>query len=369
MLNQGEEVAALELDERKLRILAAIVSQYIQSGEPVGSKTISAMNGIGVSPATVRNEMSALFDMGLLEQPHTSAGRVPSHLGYRVYIDRLMRCDPLTAREKDELDALFNVGDPDPDRLIMDATKRLSEYTGCAAVSATATAGSVFVSNVELIPADERTVVILVLASNGMIRNKICRVDFRVTRSICDFFQKFSNSSLRSRSLRDVTSSYVNAVAVSLGEYSRLFTPLLAAIYELCKEIYEGLYFYSGQYQLLGYGETRDAYNLMTLLDSRERMMRLLSDSADEIRVMIGRENRSAELIQSSVIVARYRISEDSAGLIAVIGPVRLPYARLIPHLEYFAETLGKLLTETYSRPNPDGNWNPEQTMKGDDFV
>ena len=92
--------------------------------------------------------MAALFDMGLLEQPHTSAGRIPSHLGYRVYIDSLMRCDPLTQHERDELDALFNVGDPDPDRLIEDATERLAQYTGCATVSVTMTARSVYVKRV-----------------------------------------------------------------------------------------------------------------------------------------------------------------------------------------------------------------------------
>lgn len=358
----------MELDERKLRILAAIVLQYIRSGEPVGSKAISEAKGIGVSPATVRNEMAALFDMGLLEQPHTSAGRIPSHLGYRVYIDQLMVCDPLTHREKDELDALFNVGDPDPDRLIEDATDRLSQYTGCAAVSATTTASSVYVDRVELIPADTYTVVILIIANNGVIKNKVCRVGFRVSSDICEFFQKFANSRLRGHSLYEITLSYLNSVTVSLGEYSRLFTPLLAAIYELCLEIYEGQYYLSGERNLLGYVELGGtAYELLALLASRERMAPLLCGGGSLIRVRIGKENHAQEMVRTSVIEAQYRISDGSSGVIAVIGPVRLPYARLIPHLEYFAETLGKLLSDTYKN---DG-WQEDdgQFTKGDDPV
>lgn len=360
----------MELDERKLRILAAIVSQYIRSGEPVGSKTISTMDGIGVSPATIRNEMASLFDMGLLEQPHTSAGRVPSHLGYRVYLDQLMQPAPLTEIERDEVDALFNVGDPDPDRLIVDATKRLADYTGCVAISATRTAASVVVSKVELIPADEHTVIILVIASNGMLRNKICRVDFRVTRSICDFFQKFASSRLRGRSLYEITTQYLGSVAISLGEYSRLFTPLLSAIFELCREIYDGLYCHSGEGRLLSRNEIGPAaHELFSLISSRERMTRLLSVDGPALTVSIGKENHSQELIQSSVIMARYRISGDSSGVIAIIGPVRMPYARLIPHLEYFAQRLGILLTTTYrhGEPNEDDNQGA-QAPKGDDL-
>lgn len=340
----------MELDERKLRILSAIVSLYIKTGEPVGSKAVCSIRGIEVSSATVRNEMSALFDMGLLEQPHTSAGRIPSHLGYRVYIDRLMRCDPLTRDEADELDALFNVGDPDPDRLIEDATLRLSEYTGCATVSVTTTAQSVHVKRVELVPIDARTVVIMILANNGVIKSKVCRVDFLVTRDLCEFFTKFANDRLCGRSLYDISVLYLNSVAVSLGEYSRLFTPLLAAIYELCKEIYDGQYYICGTSNLLAYRELAEAaHDLFILLSSREQMTALLAQGAPRVRVMIGKENHTQELTDSSLMVAHYKIGSDCSGAIALIGPVRLPYPKLIPRLEYFSDTLSRLLSDIYS--------------------
>ena len=116
----------MELDNRKLRILSAIVETYIATGEPVGSKLVASLLDGEVSSATVRNEMAVLFELGLLEQPHTSAGRVPSHLGYRLYLDELMRKKPLTPKEKQEIEALFNLRNPDPDRLLEDAARTLA---------------------------------------------------------------------------------------------------------------------------------------------------------------------------------------------------------------------------------------------------
>ena len=167
----------MELDRRKMKILGAIVSEYIRTGEPVGSKRVAQLLDTQVSPATCRNEMSLLFDLGLLEQPHTSAGRIPSHLGFRVYLDKLLTCDPLTEVEKDEIDALFNIHNPDPDRLLADAAQALAQFTGCATVSATRPPRHVTVRRIELIPLGAHVVMIVVVASNGVIKNKAYRLD------------------------------------------------------------------------------------------------------------------------------------------------------------------------------------------------
>lgn len=123
---------ALELDNRKQKILKAIIEEYTRTGEPVGSKRIAALLDITASPATIRNDMAALFEMGLLEQPHTSAGRVPSHMGYRYYIDHLMQPSPISPMEMAAIEAMFNVRDPDPDKLLSDAAQALADYTHCA---------------------------------------------------------------------------------------------------------------------------------------------------------------------------------------------------------------------------------------------
>lgn len=346
----------MELDQRKLKILAAIIETYIRTGEPVGSKFLSLYPEIRVSPATIRNDMAVLFDKGLLEQPHTSAGRIPSHLGYRVYIDQLMECSPLTPMERSEIDALFNIKYPDPDRLLTDAAKSLADYTGCATISTTITKADVKVKKVEILPAGTRTMVIILMASNGVIRNKVCRVDFAVNPEIITFFHKFANGWLAGKSIREITSAYIGSVAVAMGEYSRIFTPVLGAIFELCRELSSGSYYVNGFTNLLAYPELREgAHELFSFLENREQVTRMLSVMGQRMNVIVGRENPNQELTKASVVMARYDIGRDTgSGIIALVGPVRLDYAKMIPHLEYFAQTMGKLLTETIEQDPED---------------
>ena len=343
----------MKLDIRKLKILTAIVETYIDTGEPVSSKILAQQLGFSVSSATIRNDMAALFELGLLEQPHTSAGRVPSHLGYRVYVDQLMHCKPLSEEERREIDALFNVRDPDPDKLLEDAAQALADYTNCATVSTTITPKTVLVKRVEIVPAGTRTVVVLVIATNGVIKNKVCRVDFRVTGEIVEFLNQFANGRLVGRSVNDISQWYINSISVTLGDYSQLFIPVLATIYELCREINDGQFYTSGGANLLNYKELADiARDLLSAMANREQLLGVIGSKSDAVFITIGKENNQSELTDTSVVVTKYRIGEQNSGAIGVIGPVRMDYAKLIPHLEYFSQTLGKLLAETFEQEN-----------------
>lgn len=334
---------------RQQRILSAVVESFIRTGEPVGSKLLSRQLEFQVSPATIRSEMAWLFEMGYLEQPHTSAGRVPSHLGYREYIDSLMTCKPLTDREKNEINSLFNVRDPDPDKLLEDAAEALSSYTNCATVTSSITPKSVAVRRLELIAAGAGTVVIMIIATNGVIRNKICRVDFKVTPELLEFFTKFASARLVGRSIDTITTDYLGSVSTTLGEYSRVFNPLLVAIYELCKEINDGQYYLSGSTKLLEYSElSKLVRDLLVMLEDRERLQALFDSRNKDFKILIGKENSSMELSGASVVVTHYDIAGQMAGTVGLIGPVRLDYAKLIPHLEYFAKKLAEVLSETY---------------------
>jgi heat-inducible transcriptional repressor len=346
-------VVNVDLSRRRQQILSAIVESYIRTGEPVGSKHISNTLEFQVSPATVRGEMAWLFERGYLEQPHTSAGRVPSHLGYREYIDSLMACKPLSEDEKNEINSLFNVRDPDPDKLLEDAAGALADYTNCAGVATSLTPKSVGVRRIELIAAGAGTVVILLIATNGMVRSKVCRVDFKVTPEIMEFFTRFSNARLVGRSLDSITSGYINAVSVTLGEYSRIFTPLMVAIFELCKEVNDGQYFLSGGSKLLEYGELSQLVReILVLLENRSRLHALFDWGSNDFKILIGKENPTMELSGASVVATSYEIGGQKAGTIGLIGPVRIDYARIIPHLEYFAKKLGEALSETYELDN-----------------
>lgn len=157
-----------------------------------------------------------------------------------------MRCEPLSDEERREIDALFNVRDPDPDKLLEDAAEALADYTNCATVSTTITPRTVQVKRIEIVPAGARTVVVLVIATNGVIKNKVCRVDFRLTNELVGFLNQFANGRLVGKPVSEISQYYVNSIAVTLGEYSAPFVPVLAAIYELCREISEGQFYTSG---------------------------------------------------------------------------------------------------------------------------
>lgn len=341
----------MKLDDRKLQILTSIVETYIDTGEPVSSKTLAQQLGYQVSSATVRNDMAALFEMGLLEQPHTSAGRVPSHLGYRIYVDRLMHCQPLSEEERREIDALFNVRDPDPDRLLEDAASALADFTQCATVSTTITPKTVRVRRVEIVPAGIRTVVVLLIATNGVIKNKVCRVDFAITSELIDFLNRFCNGRLEGKSVSDISQWFINSISVTLGDYSSLFIPVLATVYELCREVNDGQFYTSGGANLLSYKEFGDvARELLETMGSREDILGVIASKTDAMVITIGKENARSELADTAVIVTRYSIGEQNNGAIGVIGPVRMDYAKLIPHIEYFSRTLGKLLAATFEQ-------------------
>lgn len=340
----------MALDKRKMLILEAVVEQFIRTGEPVGSKFVAHAMQNAISSATIRNDMVMLEEAGCLEQPHTSSGRVPTHMGYRLYIDEMMKTRPLTADERAEIDALFNIRNADPDQLLEDAAAALAEVTKLATISTTMIPATVTVRHIEIIPAGPRTVVILLIASSGVIKNKVCRIDFNVTQPIVDFFVSFADTQLIGRSLEEITASYISGVSVSLGEYARLFMPIFAALYDLVREINEGQYFTKGITNLLEYPElTPGAYELLSFIERRKEMLDLIGSNDTPVQIMIGHESATSQLAESSVIIARYNIGQSAAGAIGIIGPTRMDYAGLIPHLEYFSATLGKLLSETYN--------------------
>ena len=338
-----------ELDPRKEKILGIIVDTYTRTGEPVGSKLIARLLDGSVSPATIRNDMAALFDLGLLEQPHTSAGRVPSHLGYRVYLDQLMEEEPLTPRQQQEIEALFNLRNPDPEQLLEDAAKALARFTHYAVVSTSLTKPTAAVKRIQLIPADQYTVVILLTATGGIIRSRVVRVGFRLTPKIVEFLQNFANGQLAGRSLNDITDGYVRSMSLSLGEeYSDIFDPILGALYELCRDCCGGQFYRSGTTNLLDYDELRQVANrLFRSIANGDALLGLLDREREGIQVVIGKENPRSEFADSTVIFSTYKIGEDNTGAIGLIGPVRMDYPRLIPHLEYFSKTLGRLLSDT----------------------
>lgn len=339
------------MDDRKLRILAAVVDQYILTGEPVGSKAIAALPDIRVSAATIRNDMAVLEQLNLLEQPHTSAGRIPTFQGYKLYIEKCVAGARLSEEERRHLDAVFP-GDSavSQDSLIQSATTALAEITKCAAVAVNTMPRFSVISKVEVIPTGRRLYVILLITSGGNIKNKICRLEFDLTDEQLAFFTSFLTEHLQGVSLGDVSPELFEGLVTALGTYMVTLGPLVEGLYELSRDMMKQEVTVNGARNLLGCGELNTG-DIVEFMEHQDVIMPLLNDSFSGIHVLFGDERRAGGnpgfvIGNSSMIVGGYQKDGVDAGRIGIIGPMRLNYAKAIPYLEYFTNKISDLISE-----------------------
>lgn len=342
----------MELSERKCKILAAIVNTYVETGEPVGSKALAL--DLGVSSATIRNEMADLVELGLLEQPHTSAGRVPSQRGYRLYIDRLMDRQSISQQEQRYLDGLLLSSAYDPERLLDGVSQALASLTKFAAVSTTPSGNTANIRGVQFVQTSRRTAMVILMTSAGTMKNCIFHCDFDVTPEILRVFFRVLNEKLVGLPVSSITPAFIQSLGASLGEMAMLMSSALMAVLDVAQDTMKTDVCLNGQMNLLFYPEFEqgNARRVMDFLERPQELARLLMEnqSAKEIqnklKVLIGKEAKRPELNNSSLIVARYAINGQDAGAIGIIGPTRMNYGKMIANIEYLSASVGRMLSE-----------------------
>lgn len=338
----------MKLTDRQQKILAALVDLYVAAGEPVGSKALCEALTFPVSSATVRNELSALAEMGLVEQPHTSAGRAPSHAGYRLYIDTLMKRRRLTQEEQRFLDSLLMTGAYEPEKLLDGVARALAEMTRFAAVSTTPSGSGSNVRAVQFVQTSRRTAMVLLMTSAGTMKTRVFRCDFDITPDILRVFFRVLNEKLAGVPVDTITPAYIQSMAASLGEMAILMSSALMAVADAARESTEANICLDGETNLLFYPELKEggARRVMDFLERPGELSRLLLQRQNNTRVLIGKEANRPELSHSSVVISRYAIGGRDAGAIAIIGPTRMDYGRIISHMEYLSRSVGAMLTE-----------------------
>lgn len=335
----------MEMTPRKEKILASVVTGFVKSGEPVGSKAIA--DEIGVSSATVRNEMAELIELGFLEQPHTSAGRVPSQKGYREYVDRLMETPPLGEEEKRYLDSMLLTSAYDPERLLRGVSKVLAAVTRYAAVVTTPSGASAKIKAVQFVQTSRRTAMLILLNSAGAMQSRVFHCDFDLTSELVRMFFRVFNEKLAGKDVSEVTPALLQSMAVSLGQMYVLVGAPLRALLEAARDAMQTDLYLNGQMNLLFYPELElgGARRVMDFLERREDVVSLLRCKPGCVTVLIGRESGRPELSDSAVAVSRYQVNGQDAGAIAAIGPVRMDYAKLTVILRYLSDETGNMLT------------------------
>jgi len=338
----------MDLNERKQKILSLVIERYIRTGEPVGSKALCEMLDNTVSSATIRNEMSELAESGYLEQPHTSAGRVPSQQGYRYYVDNLMGRRELAEEERVRIRSLVATEYSDPDKLIEAACAALAQLTGCAAVSTTPAGEAAAIKKVEAVVIGRRTAMIMLLTTNGILKSRACRPDAELNEDAAEAFYNLVNKHFIGLPVSEVSLGMIQTLAASLGEKAFSVAPLLVTLAELARESAETGVRLRGQNNLLSHREYYgNAAELLRFLSGKEPLTRLMAEhSGAPLNISIGSENVYPEMVNSSMILSKYAIDGAEDGSIGIIGPTRIDYARLIPNIEYLTRVVSGLLSD-----------------------
>ncbi len=334
------------MDERKLKVLAAVVDEYVRTGEPVGSKAISGILDIKVSSATIRNDMAALEQLGYLEQPHTSAGRIPTFSGYRLYIEKFVDPVKLPEEEKIRLDNMLEEnGAFTEDAIIQNAVTALAELTKCTAVAANSAPKFSVISKVEVIPTGKRMYVILLITSGGNIKNKACRLEFDLSNEQLDFFSHYVQENLQGVAIEELSEEMFDKMVTALGTYMVILSPLVKSIYELSYDLKQNSVTFSGEENLFSCNDL-DKTEIVRFIEHKNELSNMLDDTFNGIQIKFGHENNDFIIGNSSMIVSKYKKGSKTAGSIGIIGPMRIDYAKIIPYVEYFTEKLTLLMSD-----------------------
>ena len=338
----------MELTDRKKQILRAIVDSYIRTAEPVGSKTISQMPGMDFSPATIRNEMADLTSMGLLEQPHTSAGRVPSAAGYRLYVDELMQGYRLSMDETKTINQAMEVKMQEVDKMISQVGKLVSKMTDLPAYAVAARSSQRTVKRFDLILAEAGSFILVVMLSDNQVQNKLIRLPLDVSQEDLRLLSAVLNASLTELTADEITPELLAKVTRSAAGAASLVPVIVDYTVELLKKTHSEVYM-TGQAKLLGQPEYHDvekAQEVLTSLDEDVISNLPATLSSGTTQILVGPENVAKELKDSSVVITKFDIGDGMQGMIGVVGPTRMDYAKITARLSYFAENLGRMFAK-----------------------
>lgn len=342
----------MDLTERKLKILQAIIADFVRTAEPVGSRTISRNYDLGVSPATVRNEMSDLEEMGYLTHPHTSSGRVPSEKAYRLYVNEMMGKKELTPAEKESIARKLYENVSELDNLIEQAAKVLSEITSLTAFALSPGKEQERLKYVNLIPIDERTVVLMIVADSGEVSNTTVRLDRPAGDDTLRILAKnmtynYAGKTLSEALKLDIIKTF-REDAEAMTMYQNNIVPGFIRTLEdmLNVNLYmDGL---TNIFSIPEYSDIERARNFFEMMSRKEDITKKLIGTDDGIIVTIGGENQEVELCDCSVVTATYHVDGKMVGKLGVIGPTRMKYDEVTSVVEFLTDNISKafMITE-----------------------
>ncbi len=351
----------MELTERKKKILRALVEIYIQTAEPVGSKALADAIGLRISSATIRNELADLTAMGYLEQPHTSAGRVPSPKGYRLYVNELMEEQKLTLQETQQINEALRSKMKQLDQVIDQAGRMVSQMTNYPAFALASGSIKLSISRYDLIYVDERSFITVLMTNNKQVKNKLIRTPLDVNEPQLQLLSTLLNAGFTGKTLEDMNPELMRVAEHAPGSSYALISLVVSFAIEVLEELENRSVYTAGVSHLLEHPEYQDlgkAQKLLTYLsddkDDHLAQLPIPVEQGRQTSILIGPENVAEELKDTSVVLASYDIGDGMKGVIGVVGPTRMDYARVMAKLSAVADGLGKLFGAGELPPPPD---------------
>ncbi len=338
----------MQLDDRKYKILQAIIRNYLETGEPVGSRTISKYTDLNLSSATIRNEMADLEEMGYIIQPHTSAGRIPSDAGYRLYVDRMME---EKEREVDEIREDLLKKEEKMDKLLQQAAKVLASNTEYAAVVSSPQIHHNKLKFLQLSHVDDNHILAVIVIDGNMIKNSILEVEERLSDETLLKLNILLNTHLNGLSLEEINLGMISSLKQQAGIHSEIISGVVDAVAEAIK-IDEDLEIYtSGTKNFFKYPELADnerASELITTFEEKQALNEIVQDNLSSenntgIQVYIGQETPISGMSDCSVVTATYELDEGMKGTIGIIGPRRMDYEKVVKNLKLLKSQLDDL--------------------------
>lgn len=338
----------MEADERKFRILKALIDDYIMNAAPVGSRTISRKSDVGYSPATIRNEMSDLEELGYLAHIHTSSGRVPSLKAYRLYVDRLMQVSPLSDYEKAQINSHFAARKGQVEDVVRKAANILSDITHYTSLVTAPQASKLKIRRLQIVPVSPGTGLLVVVTDAGIVRDTMISYDpslepdhlYKISAMLTDRLQDQELSQLK---------QLLGELQHTIDSQPSLFESLINAADDTSDVNTADEVVVGGTTNMLEYPEYADldkARTVLRVLENREKLAAMLRGSGRmEFTVRIGDENAVPEMRDCSLVTATYRIGDDRVGTIGIIGPMRMNYSKVISVLDFMGKSLGEILS------------------------
>lgn len=334
----------MDLNERKLKILHAIVSDFIHSAEPIGSRTLSRKYGMGISPATIRNEMSDLEEMGFLTHPYTSAGRVPSSKAYRLYVNNLMQRYELSQDEKSAIEGKLTTGLAEFDRTIEHAAKLLSEMTNLISFAITPKQDEDRLKYVNLIPVDENTIVLMIVAESGKVSNKAMKLRVPYDEERLSLLSKVMTYNYRGKTISDIlTMNIIKDFEMDMEAMSKLAESIMPKFLNTLEGMLDVELYLDGLTNIFSIPEYNDlerAKLILQMFNRKRDFTEFLVKRDEGMSITIGEENSDSILKDCSLITATYHINGKLVGKLGVVGPTRMKYDEITSVIEYMTDNL-----------------------------